>query len=208
MEKLDLTKADKTYYTAKSTPHIVELKPTQYISILGKGDPSGDLFANDIEVLYTLAYIIKFQFKEKHKDFVVSKLEGLWWFDEEAFPNQTIESSSVSVPRSKWEYRLLIRLPDFVSKNDIENAKLIAFEKKKVDKAKAIEFFELNEGRCVQMLHIGPFSTEPESLKIIGEFMTKNQLSKGGLHHEIYLSDFRKTSPEKLKTILREPIGR
>jgi hypothetical protein len=148
---------------------------------------------------------MKFACKEKGADFVVSKLEGLWWFDEEKYPNKSI-ATSVEVPRSEWEYRLLIRMPDFVTKKDLDKAVEAAIEKKNLSTAREIEFFELSEGKCVQMLHVGPFSKEPESLQQIGVFMNDNDFKRNGLHHEIYLSDFRKTSPEKLKTILREPV--
>lgn len=203
--KLDLIKKYKSYYTAKTKPELVHVEPAQYLSVYGKGDPSGKPFTERIEALYTTAYTIKFVFKSKDKDFVVSKLEGLWWFDEKKYSGMTITTSSVEVPRSEWEYRLLIRLPDFVTKEDMEQAVETVAAKKGLQLAKELEWFTLAEGKCVQMLHIGPFSTEPESLQKIGTFMDANRLAKNGLHHEIYLSDFRKTAPEKLKTILREP---
>lgn len=192
MEKLDLAKTDKVYFTAKKTPHVVNINKAQYLSVPGKGDPSGEEFSKNIEALYSTAYPIKFAYKAKQKDFVVSKLEGLWWYDEEKYKNKTIETAT-DVPRSEWEYRLLIRLPDFVKEKDLQLSG-------------KVEFFEMNEGKCVQMLHVGPFSTEPESLKIMGAYMTENNFKRNGLHHEIYLSDHRKTEPAKLKTILREPI--
>ncbi|WP_262920139.1 GyrI-like domain-containing protein [Niabella hibiscisoli] len=102
--------------------------------------------------------------------------------------------------------RLLIRMPDFVTAKDMEAAQLIVTDRKGIQKAAEIEWHTLEEGKCVQMLHVGPFSTEPESLKIMSAFMDIHQFAKNGLHHEIYLSDFRKTAPEKLKTILREPV--
>lgn len=192
MEKLDLTKTDKVYFTAKKTPHVVNISKVQFLSIRGKGDPNGDDFKKHIETLYSTAYPIKFEFKAKKKDFVVSKLEGLWWYDEEKYRNKTIETAT-EIPRSEWEYRLLIRLPEFVGKNDL-------------NLSNGVEYFEMNEGKCVQMMHVGPFSTEPESLRLIGDFCKQNGFEKNGLHHEIYLSDHRRTAPEKLKTILREPV--
>ena len=206
MEKLDLTKQYKTYFTAKAKPELVDIETANFISITGKGDPSHKAFIEKIEALYPVAYAIKFDFKAKGKDFVVSKLEGLWWFDENQFPNKTMMNASIDVPRSEWEYRLLIRLPDFVTKNDFDKAAQIALAKKNVSLIHQVEFLEMTEGKCVQMLHVGPYSTEPKTLKEIGKFIEKNQLAKNGLHHEIYLSDFRKTEPRKLRTILREPV--
>lgn len=205
MDKLDLTKKYKSYFTAKTKPELADIEPAQFISILGKGDPSGQPFADKIETLYPVAYALKFMYKAKGRDFVVSKLEGLWWFDEEKFSGKTIDTS-VEVPRSEWEYRLLIRLPDFVSGQDIEKAKETVMAKRELKHAGDLEYFTMHEGKSVQMLHVGPFSTEPESLRQILAFSEANKLTRNGLHHEIYLSDFRKTDPQKLKTILREPV--
>lgn len=205
MEKLDLAKKYKHYYTAKTKPELIQIEAAQFISICGKGDPNDKPFAERIEALYTTAYTIKFSFKVKDKDFVVSKLEGLWWYDEKQFPGKSIKTAT-EVPRSEWEYRLLIRLPEFVTKQDLDDAIEAVVNKKKMMLAKQLEFFSMTEGNSVQMLHVGPFSTEPESLLKIGAFMEENNLSKNGLHHEIYLSDFRKTAAEKLRTILREPV--
>jgi hypothetical protein len=206
MEKLDLTKKYKTYFTAKTKPELVEIGKANFISITGKGDPSDKAFVDRIEALYPVAYAIKFDFKAKDKDFVVSKLEGLWWFDEKKFSNMTIANAPTEVPRSEWEYRLLIRLPDFVTKKDFEKAVKTVSEKKNVRLVQELEYFTMTEGKSIQVLHVGPYSTEPETLKEIAKFAEDNKLAKNGLHHEIYLSDFRKTKPEKLKTILREPV--
>lgn len=206
MEKLDLTKKYKTYFTAKAQPEIVDIEKACFIALCGKGDPSGEAFARTIEAMYSTAYTIKFACKAEGKDFVVSKLEGQWWFDETRFTGQNMYSTAVEVPRSEWEYRLLIRMPDFVTAEKMEAAKSIVANQKGIPKANDIEWHTLEEGKCVQMLHVGPFSTEPESLKIMSAFMDTHQFAKNGLHHEIYLSDFRKTAPEKLRTILREPV--
>jgi hypothetical protein len=206
MDKLDLAKKYKTYFTAKTKPELMQIESAQFISICGKGDPSDKPFANRIEALYPTAYTLKFMYKAKDKDFVVSKLEGLWWFDEKKYAGKTMQASAVEVPRSEWEYRLLIRLPDFVTKQDLDDAIETVIAKKDIQLAKQIEFYTMTEGKCIQMLHVGPFATEPESLQQIAVFSKAHKLTKNGLHHEIYLSDFRKISPEKLKTILREPV--
>ena len=204
--KLDLTKAYKSYYAAKQTPELVTIQPAQFISICGKGDPDHKPFGERVEALYSTAYTIKFAFKEKQNDFVVSKLEGLWWFDEKAFTGKSMVDTATSVPRSEWQYRLLIRMPDYVTQKDLELATRSVVEKKHLRLAPEVEYFTMNEGTCVQILHIGPFSTEPESLRIMDQFIREHALSRNGHHHEIYLSDFRKTEPHKLKTILREPV--
>ena len=206
MDKLDLTKKYKTYYTAKTKPELVQIEGAQFISICGKGDPNDKPFSDNIEALYSTAYTLKFIYKAIEKDFVVSKLKGLWWFDEAKYTGKDMVTTTVAVPRSEWEYRLLIRLPDFVTKQELEKAKETVLSKKGIQLAKHIEFHEMTEGKCVQMLHLGPFSTEPATLKQIQNFCETNALTKNGFHHEIYLSDFRKTESDKLKTILREPV--
>jgi hypothetical protein len=205
MKKLDLTKKYKTYFTAKTKPELVEIEKASFLSICGKGDPSEHAFIERIEALYPVAYALKFEFKAKDMDFVVSKLEGLWWFDEMKYPGKTIETA-IEVPRSEWEYRLLIRLPDFVTKEDFDKAVDRVFRKKKNLLVRELEYFTMIEGKSIQMLHVGPYSTESESLKKILKFCDDNSLKRNGQHHEIYLSDFRKTEPDKLKTILREPV--
>lgn len=206
MEKLDLTKKHKAYFTAKTKPELIDIEPAQYLSILGKGDPNEDAFAKNIEAIYSTAYALKFIYKAKEKDFVVSKLEALWWFDEEKYPGMNMANCAVEVPRSEWSYRLLVRLPEYVQEADVPTAIQTVITKKNIELAKQVEYFSMTEGKCVQMLHVGSFATEPETLQQILAFCEQNKLGKNGLHHEIYLSDFRKTAPEKLKTILREPV--
>jgi hypothetical protein len=130
MEKLDLTKKYSSYFTAKTKPELIEIETANFISICGKGDPSGEDFTKRIEALYPLAYTLKFSSKAKGKDFVVSKLEGLWWFDEKKYANKTILTAAAEVPRSEWGYRLLIRLPDFISEQDVTLAKATLAKKK------------------------------------------------------------------------------
>jgi hypothetical protein len=206
MEKLDLTKLYKPYYTAKGRPELVDIGAARYLSIMGQGDPSAAAFGERIEALYSTAYTIKFTFKEQGKDFTVAKLEGQWWYDQVKYGGLTMEEAPTKISRSEWEYRLLIRLPEYVSEKDVATAVEGVLAKKGITLAREVRFFEMTEGRCVQMLHVGPFDKEPETLQVMKGFMDEKGLGQNGLHHEIYLSDFRKTAPEKLKTILREPV--
>lgn len=206
MTKLDLTKEFKSYYSAKTTPELVTLAPARYLSICGKGDPSGEGFAQKIQSLYPVAYHLKFAFKAKGKDFVVAKLEGLWWYDEARYSGLSISDAPHAIPREEWEYRLLIRIPDYIGREDVELAVNECVAKKRNELLREVTYFEMNEGKVVQMLHIGPFDTEPVSLGVIYDFILGHGFGRNGLHHEIYLSDFRKTPSEKLKTILREPV--
>jgi hypothetical protein len=208
MEKLDLTRLYKSYYTAKAKPVLLTVAPASYLSLLGQGDPSGEAYAENIQALYTVAYAVKFAQKAKDKDFVVPKLEGLWWFDEQQFPGHTMEDAPREVPREDWQYRMLLRLPDYVTEQDIAAAIDIVVEKKQLTLARKTEYYRMDEGAVVQVLHTGPFEKEPETLSLLWQFMKEQQLQRNGVHHEIYLSDFRKTAPDKLKTILREPVCR
>lgn len=206
MEKLDLTKVYKTYYRAATKPELKNIGPVQYISVTGKGDPSGKEFGDNIQLLYAVAYALKFMCKTDGNDFTVPKLEALWDFDTKKYANISMVDTPTVVPRSEWTYRLMIRMPDFVRQKQIASAIRQAIIKKKLPQAEKVEFYKLNEGKVVDMMHIGPFDKEMETLKHMQIFIKANNLKKNGQHHEIYLSDFRKTIPEKLKTILREPV--
>ena len=206
MTKLDLTKEHKAYYTATSKPELLTIGKAQFLSITGKGDPSGKTYADKLQALYSVAYAVKFLYKAMDKDFVVAKLEGLWSFDEDKYAGLSADEAPLKIPRSEWNYRMLIRIPDFVTREQLERAVKTVVNQKQISLAAEIERFEMEEGKVVQMLHKGPFSEEPETLKQIVAFCEEHRLSKNGLHHEIYLSDPRKTAPEKLKTILREPV--
>src|SRR5688572_14562689 len=136
MEKLDLAKKYKAYYTAKTKPEVVQIESVNFVSICGKGDPSGKPFGENLEALYATAYAIKFEFKAQNKDFVVAKLEGLWWFDEKKHTSKTIVNASTDIPRSEWEYRLLIRMPDFVIRKDLDKALEAVYSKKGIERVR------------------------------------------------------------------------
>ena len=199
MEKTDLVKQDKEYYSAKKKPEIKEFSELKFLTILGKGEPAGIEFTKAIEALYPLAYGIKKIYKNQEMDFAVPKLKGLWWVNS--------EKNALEVPRSEWHWKLLIRIPDFVTSKEFENAKTEVVKKKGIEKINEIAFEKITEGKCIQIMHIGPYSTEPETIKQMKEFMKQNGLVENGLHHEIYISDPRKTIPEKMKTILRQPVN-
>jgi hypothetical protein len=206
MEKLDLVKKYKSYYTAEAAPTVVEIGEATFLSILGQGDPSAEQFAVKLQALYTVAYTLKFACKAKNRDFAVPKLEGLWWFDEKRYGGFSMEEAPLRIPRAEWNWRMLIRMPDYVHERDVKQAVAAAQEKKGLPHIDEVAMFTLHEGKSVQMLHVGPFSEEPRTLLVMRAFMDGHKFRQGGLHHEIYLSDFRKTAPAKLKTILREPV--
>lgn len=196
--KLDLAKEYKTYYTAKTIPEVVEFGEIPFLTVEGKGEPGGKEFTSKVEALYPLAYGVKNICKKQGKDFGVPKLEGLWWVGS--------DKPALEVPREEWQWKLLIRMPDFVTSETVEKEKEEVFKKKKMGLVKEINFEKLKEGKCVQILHIGSYSTEPESLAKMKKIMEKENLIENGLHHEIYLSDPRRVSEEKWKTILRQHV--
>lgn len=206
MEKLNLSKLYKAYYSAKTKPEVIELEPAPYLAIRGKGDPNEADYANHLGALYSVAYTLKFACKEKGQDFVVPKLEGQWWFDEQKFGTPSMETAPTAVPRREWEYRMLLRVPDFVTEQEVHSAIDSAFAKKQNECIRQVGYFTLEEGLCIQILHQGPYANEPESLNKLLELIKEKNYLKNGHHHEIYLNDPRKTAPEKLKTILREPV--
>ncbi|QNK61545.1 GyrI-like domain-containing protein [Pedobacter sp. PAMC26386] len=193
MEKLDLAKLFKTYYSAGKAPALIGMEHAKYISISGIGDPNEQPFADKVKSLYAIAYTIKFMHKAIKQDFVVAKLEALW--DLNAF-----------TPRTHWKYRLLIRIPDYIQQESLLTAIEEVIAKKQLPLAKTIELYTMREKDVVQMMHTGPFSSEPKVIQQLHAYIEKKGLQKTGLHHEIYLTDFRSTPPEKLKTILRQPV--
>lgn len=204
MTKLDLTKADKGYYSAGKKPGIVEIGPAQFLSISGKGDPSGEDYLDHVQALYATAYAVKFMCKSDDHDFVVPKLEGLWGFDSKE--QLSMSETPQNVPRSIWKYTMLIRMPDFVTEEQVTRAILSVVQKKQLSPAENISLLPMHEGKVVQMLHVGPFESEPETLRIMQEFIALHKLQRNGSHHEIYLSDINRAAPEKWRTILREPV--
>ncbi|MCC3372629.1 GyrI-like domain-containing protein [Cohnella sp. REN36] len=197
--KLDLSKADKTYYSATNRPALVHLDALSYLSIADKGAPDGPVFANATEALYTVAYGVKGLCKKENQDFTVPKLEGLWWVESDKY--------ALEVPREEWHWKLLIRMPDFVNRESVDSALANAIAKKKdLEQVHRVVFETLHEGACVQMMHIGPYRTEPDTIEKIHSFMKQHSFVQNGLHHEIYLSDPRKVDPSSMKTILRFPV--
>lgn len=198
--KINLMKEYKSYYTAKTTPEIVEIEEGKFLAIEGKGAPGCDEFQAKVSALYSLAYGIKMLMKKEGKDFTVAKLEGLWWVDS--------DKPYTEVPREEWRWTLLIRQPEFVTSEIVEKARQEVIKKKKIKMVKEVKFKKLREGKCVQILHIGPYSTESESVAKMEKLMKEKGLTKNGPHHEIYLvmAYPRKVPDEKLKTILRQPV--
>ena len=134
------------------------------------------------------------------------KLEGRWSYDEAVYPSVELAMTPSHIPRGAWCYQLLLRMPDFVTEKDVEQALKVALMKRKICDSQHIKLILLPSYKAIQVLHVGPFEREHETLQAIESVISEKKLKRNGRHHEIYLSDFRKTTADKLKIILREPV--
>jgi hypothetical protein len=199
-EKLDLYKLHKADYVAKQTPIIVDTSDANYLVIDGGGEPGGAAFQVGIEALYGVAFTVKMTRKnEGQGDYAICKLEAQWWHGDG-------DSDLSEVPQSEWRWRLMIRTPEFVKDSDLESAASKLTEKNKGEGVDRVRLRDLSEGSCVQMLHLGPYEREHETIALMKQHAGEKGLQLHGLHHEIYLSDPRRVAAEKLKTILRRPV--
>jgi len=204
-DKHEWRKKEKALYLPKNKPEVIDIPEFKFITIEGEGSPSDSVFTDYIGALYSLAYTIKMMPKKIDRqpkgyfDFTVYPLEGVWDINDKAKAN-----FKGRINKEDLVYKLMIRQPDFVSENFYSEMLEVAKEKKKNPLLEQINFERLSEGRCVQMLHLGPFEDEPASFEIMEDYAKSEgvvRLSK--MHREIYLSDPRKVAPEKLKTVLR-----
>lgn len=205
----DFKKEYKEFYQPKGKPEIVIVPAANYIAVRGQGDPNeeGGAYQQAIGVLYAVAYTLKMSYKTDYKipgffEYVVPPLEGFWWQD--GFDGGVDYGN-----KAGFSWISVLRLPDFVTKADFDWAVETAAKKKKMNCSRA-EFLTIEEGLCVQMLHMGSYDEEPAAVAAMDAFLEANgyvnDFSEGRLHHEIYLSDPRKTAPEKRKTVIRHPI--
>ncbi len=200
-EKLDLFKLHKAEYSARRKPTLVEIGPGSYLTVRGRGAPGSELFSQRAEVLYAMAYTLKFESKFAGRDYTVSKLEGLYGVDGQSMNDLT------SMPMSDWNWRLMIRQPDFIVDDNLAAARETLRAKGKEGDFEAATLETLEEGTCVQMLHVGPYEEESRTVEAMTTFAAGEGLTPNLWHHEIYLSDPRRVPPERLRTILRLPVG-
>ena len=204
----DYKKEYKEFYLSKKKPEIVTVPKMNYIAVKGCGDPNKEdgEYKNSISILYALAFTIKMSKLTDYRiegyfDYVVPPLEGFWWQQEV----MQIDYSR----KDAFQWISVIRLPDFVSEKDFNWAKQQVKAKKGIDCSNA-KFLTIEEGLCVQIMHIGSYDDEPDTITLMDKFIKENgyinDFSNTRMHHEIYLSDARRVAPEKLKTVIRHPI--
>ncbi|MGD2135149.1 MAG: GyrI-like domain-containing protein [Gemmatimonadales bacterium] len=196
-KKIDLFKQHRDEYVARESPSLVTVKKARYLTIDGRGAPGGKPFQAAAGALYAMAYTIKMTRKFEGKgDHVVGKLEAQY------------RNAGSDVPMDQWEWRMLIRTPEVVGKRDVDAAVGKLRDKGTSDPVGDVHLEDFREGPCVQMLHVGPYDREHETIASMLRFAAAEGLEPHGLHHEIYLSDPRRVAPEKLRTILRMPVRR
>ncbi len=204
----DFKKEYKAFYMPKDKPEIVNVPAANYIAVRGQGDPNqeGGAYQQAISVLYAVAYTLKMSYKSDYKiegfyEYVVPPLEGFWW-------QEGVDGADYS-DKASFHWISVIRLPDFITQKDFDWAVAAATKKKKLDCGIA-EFLTVHEGLCVQIMHHGPFDSEPATVAIMDQFVEDNgyvnDFSDTRLHHEIYMTDARKVAPEKWKTVIRHPV--
>jgi hypothetical protein len=199
-EKINLYKKYKNEYIAPRKPALITISEAKYLGISGRGAPGGPEFTDKIGALYAMAFTIKMTRKFAGlQDYTVCKLEDQWWLDG---PKQDFTAVSVD----KWNWKLLIRTPDIIAEADLQKAASALIAKGKSPLVREVILESISEGLCVQMLHVGPYDRENKTIAVMKEFAEQKGLEFYGRHHEIYLSDPRRVPPDRLRTILREPV--
>ncbi|MUL41086.1 hypothetical protein FZ103_07805 [Streptomonospora sp. PA3] len=202
-DKTDFKRSLDAYQAKAGRFRVVDVPDLQYLMIDGHGDPNtSPLFAESVRALYPVAYKLKFASKQDlGRDHVVMPLEGLWWAED-------MDAYTAARDKSKWDWTLMIMVPDWIGPPMFTAAVEAAGAKNRPARLEDVRLETLSEGRCVQTLHIGPFDGEAEVLaRMHRGFIPENGLRMTGRHHEIYLSDPRRTAPEKQRTILRQPVA-
>lgn len=204
----DFKKEFKEFYMPKNKPEIVTVPKANYIAVRGKGNPNveGGDYQKAIGILYAIAYTLKMSYKTDYKiegffEYVVPPLEGFWW-------QENVDGVDYA-NKETFNWISVIRLPDFVTEKDFAWAVHTATKKKNLDCSSA-EFLTIDEGLCVQMMHLGSFDEKPKTVALMDTYLKENgyvnDINQKRLHHEIYMSDARKVAPEKWKTVIRHPI--
>lgn len=200
--KVDLKKTLDFYRATRGTFRILDVPELRYIMIDGHGDPNtSPLYPRSLEALYPVAYAMKFASKrELGRDYVVPPLEGLWWADD-------MSSFTTDRDKSRWNWTMMIMVPEWVDGALFDAAVDKVRKKNSPDRLEDVRLEELSEGLCIQTLHVGSFDDEASVLEQMHHtFLPDNALQLSGTHHEVYFSDPRKTTPEKLRTLLRQPV--
>lgn len=200
-EKIDLYKLHKNAYVAARKPGLVDVRAAKYLVIAGEGAPGGKPFTDAIGALYGVAFTVKMTRKfAGEQDYAVCKLEAQWW-------TKRRRGGPLGADKSQWCWKLMIRTPDFIGKDEVERAIAVLRRRGKGGASCGrVKLESVVEGQCVQALHVGPYDAEPATVATMKAFAEAKGLHFNGPHHEIYLSDPRRVPPARLRTILRQPV--
>jgi hypothetical protein len=195
--KVDIVRDHQGEYATPRDPRLITVSRARYLAVTGSGAPTGDAFQEAIGALYGAAYTIKMARKRAGRDFKVAPLEGLWWVKTGPMPPDRPEG---------WSWTLLIRVPDFVAAKDLRDAVKVLVKRGKGATVRRVKLQTVSEGRCVQVLHVGPYDAEAPTIARMKSFAGEQGLAFRGKHHEIYFSDPRRVPASRLRTILRQPV--
>lgn len=199
MTARDLVQEQRSLYKATSDPALVDVPAFRFLQVDGVGSPYDDGFATAVQGLYSVGFTMRFQTRaDGVVDYKVPPLEGLWWADD--------LTAFVRGDKGEWKWALLLRVPDEIDESMVETARAKARDKAG-DAVDAVRLERYDEGRSAQVLHIGPYATEGPTIERLHAFIAAEGLSLRGPHHEIYLGDPRRTKPDRLKTIIRQPVA-
>ena len=199
-DKLNLVKLHKHEYRATAKPVLVDVSDGLYLVVRGRGGPGSPLFQERVEALYAMAYGVKFHNKQAGRDFVVGKLEALYGVD-----GQSLDDLA-TLDKADWHWRLLIRVPEFVAPEHLDATRQTLRAKGKTGDYDVVQLEAISEGPCAQVLHVGPYENEAETLAMLQSFVAEQGRIAHRWHHEIYLNDPRRVPAERLRTILRHPV--
>jgi len=191
---VDLRRERAEEYASSRQPHLVRVARGRYLAVDGQGEPGGDFFMRAARALWAIASTLRRAAHAAGRDFRIMPLEAQWW--------------DTSEPQERWRYKLMIRVPEVVGDRDLAAARASLEASGRGEGVEAVELERFSEGRCVQALHVGPYTREHETIDRMMAAAAARGLGFAGLHHEIYLSDPLRTRPERLRTVLRHPVRR
>jgi hypothetical protein len=198
--KIDFKKDRRDLYNPGKEPGLVDVPEMTFLALDGRGDPNtSKTYADAIQALYTLSYMLKFRLKAAGFLYTVGPLEGLWWADD--------PKAFASGDKASWQWTAMIRQPDRVSAGDLTETVAQARDKKDLPSLADVRLETFEEGRSAQVMFIGPYASEGPVISRLHEFIAEQKLHPRGKHHEIYLGDPRRSAPEKVKTIIRQPVA-
>jgi hypothetical protein len=199
--KIDFKKKLKDLYSASSMPAIVDIPEMAFLAVDGFGDPNtSQEYREAIEALYAVSYSLKFAIRKTHDvDYGVMPLEGLWWAED--------MTTFATGRKDLWQWTAMIMQPDYVTADMVSKTKTEVAKKKELPALTKMQLVRFHEGRVAQIIHIGPYADEAPTIKKLHDFVAASGLGLSGKHHEIYLGDPNRAAPERLKTIIRQPVS-